>query len=297
MSQTARTLSVQRRRYAETPRKGIAEAAVARENHVVAGIGYRVLAGSRQAFGAIQSSRRERGASGGAQRRRIPKFDGAAGFGYTAQRRLGIVEIAASSEVKLTIDKRTSDRPVRTIKTASRGADVARNPMLNKGTAFSSEERQALGLEGSLPFRAKNQTQQAERIYEQVQAQPDDLQKYLLLSALLNRNAHLFYSVLRDHLEELMPIVYTPTVGTAVQRFSRVFQGGGGVWITPDMKGRMADVLRRSSASATFVCSSSRTTSRSSGSATKARAAWRSRWASSRCTRRRPASIPRARCR
>ena len=77
-----------------------------------------------------------------------------------------------------------------------------------------------------------------------MQAQPDDLQKYLLLSALLNRNAHLFYRVLIDHLEELMPIVYTPTVGTAVQRFSRVFQGGGGVWITPDMKGRMADVLR-----------------------------------------------------
>src|SRR5690606_23011954 len=82
------------------------------------------------------------------------------------------------------------------------------------------------------------------RIYEQLQAQPDDLQKYVMLSALLNRNVHLFYRVLIDHLEELMPIVYTPTVGTAVQRFSRVFQGGGGVWITPDMKGRMADVLR-----------------------------------------------------
>jgi malic enzyme len=115
--------------------------------------------------------------------------------------------------------------------------------MLNKGTAFTNEERQRLGLEGSLPFRSSNQKLQAERIFEQVQAQPDDLQKYLLLSALLNRNAHLFYRVLIDHLEELMPIVYTPTVGTAVQHFSRVFQGGGGVWITPDMKGRMADVL------------------------------------------------------
>jgi malate dehydrogenase (oxaloacetate-decarboxylating) len=146
--------------------------------------------------------------------------------------------------LKLTIDKRTSDRPVRTISTACRGADVARNPMLNKGTAFSSEERLGLGLEGSLPFKSTNQKQQADRIYEQVQAQSDDLQKYLLLSALLNRNAHLFYKVLIDHIEDLMPIVYTPTVGTAVQRFSRVFQGGSGVWITPDMKGRMADVLR-----------------------------------------------------
>jgi malic enzyme len=141
-------------------------------------------------------------------------------------------------------DKRTSTRASRTIKTASRGSDVVRNPMLNKGTAFSGEERQRLGLEGSLPYRSTNQKQQADRIFEQLQAQPDDLQKYLLLSALLNRNAHLFYRVLIDHIEDLMPIVYTPTVGTAVQHFSRVFQGGGGVWITPDMKGRMAEVLR-----------------------------------------------------
>jgi malate dehydrogenase (oxaloacetate-decarboxylating) len=80
--------------------------------------------------------------------------------------------------------------------------------------------------------RSKNLALQAARIHEQLQAQPDDLQKYVLLSALLNRNVHLFYRVLQDRLEELMPIIYTPTVGTAVQRFSRVFQGGGGVWIT-----------------------------------------------------------------
>ncbi|HET7132050.1 MAG TPA: NAD-dependent malic enzyme, partial [Gammaproteobacteria bacterium] len=132
----------------------------------------------------------------------------------------------------------------RSVGTRARGLELIRNPMLNKGTAFSAEERHRLGLEGLLPVRSKNLTQQAARIYEQLQAQPDDLQKYVLLSALLNRNVHLFYRVLEDHLEELMPIVYTPTVGTAVQRFSRVFQGGGGIWITPDMKGRMHDVLR-----------------------------------------------------
>jgi malic enzyme len=125
-----------------------------------------------------------------------------------------------------------------------RGADVLRNPLLNKGTGFSAAERQGLRIEGLLPFKSISQEQQAARIYEQLQAQPDPLQKYLLLSALQNRNAYLFYRLLGDHLEELMPIVYTPTVGTATQRFSRVFQGGGGVWITPDMKGRMADVLR-----------------------------------------------------
>jgi malic enzyme len=144
----------------------------------------------------------------------------------------------------LTAGKRTQP-PKATVKAAARGADVLRNPRINKGTAFTAPERQQFGLEGLLPIQIKTQSQQAERIYEQLQAQNDDLQKYVLLSALLNRNQHLFYRVLADHLEELMPIVYTPTVGMAVQRFSRVFQGGGGVWITPDMQGRMADVLRR----------------------------------------------------
>jgi malic enzyme len=144
----------------------------------------------------------------------------------------------------LAAESRTTRHPKPNVKSAARGADVLRNPRLNKGTAFSGPERQRLGLEGLLPIQIKSQAQQAERIYEQLKAQSDDLQKYVLLSALLNRNQHLFYRVLGDHLEELMPIVYTPTVGIAVQRFSRVFQGGGGVWITPDMQGRMADVLR-----------------------------------------------------
>ena len=141
------------------------------------------------------------------------------------------------------VDK-TPRLPKQTVTTPARGADVLRDPRLNKGTGFSALERQQLGLEGLLPIQIKSQSHQAQRIYEQLQSESDDLQKYVLLSALLNRNQHLFYRVLRDHLEELMPIVYTPTVGIAVQRFSRVFQGGGGVWITPDMQGRMSDVLR-----------------------------------------------------
>jgi malic enzyme len=136
------------------------------------------------------------------------------------------------------------ERVPRIVKTAARGAELLRSPMLNKGTAFTAEERIRLGLEGLLPVRIKTQAQQAGRIYEQLKSQPDDLQKYVLLSALLNRNVHLFYRVLADHLEELMPIIYTPTVGEATQRFSRVFQGGGGVWITPHMKGRMRETLR-----------------------------------------------------
>src|SRR5690606_30272557 len=104
--------------------------------------------------------------------------------------------------------------------------ELLRNPMLNKGTAFSAHERMWLGLEGLLPVQIKTQAQQARRIYDQLQAENDDLQKYVMLSALLNRNVHLFYRVLADNLQELMPIVYTPTVGVATQKYSRVFQGG-----------------------------------------------------------------------
>jgi hypothetical protein len=146
----------------------------------------------------------------------------------------------------LNLPKRKSAllRSAKVATTILRGREVLRNPVINKGTAFTARERELLGLEGLLPVQFKTQEQQADRIYEQLQAQPDDLQKYVLLAALQNRNMHLFHAVLRDHLEELMPIVYTPTVGTAVQRFSRVFQGGGGVWITPDMQGTMVTVLR-----------------------------------------------------
>jgi malate dehydrogenase (oxaloacetate-decarboxylating) len=139
------------------------------------------------------------------------------------------------------VDRRSA---ARNVKIAARGSALIRNPTLNKGTGFPIGERQAFGLEGLLPVRAKNQSQQAERIYQQLSSAPDDLQKYVMLNALLNRNVQLYYRVLADHLEELMPIVYTPTVGAAVQRFSQVFQGGGGIWITPDMKGRMETVLR-----------------------------------------------------
>jgi hypothetical protein len=105
-------------------------------------------------------------------------------------------------------DRRSTPR---NLKVTGRGSALIRNPALNKGTGFPLGERRALGLEGLLPVRAKNQAQQAERIYQQLRNAPDDLQKYVMLNALLNRNVHLYYRVLADHLEELMPIVYTPT--------------------------------------------------------------------------------------
>jgi len=129
------------------------------------------------------------------------------------------------------------------LEVSQRGFDLIRTPLLNKGTAFSSEERRTFGLEGLLPYESKNLDQQARRVYAQICRHTDDLEKHVAIAALRDRNETLFYRVLCDNLEEFMPIVYTPTVGSATQHFSHMFQQGRGLWITPDMQGRMTEVL------------------------------------------------------
>ena len=129
---------------------------------------------------------------------------------------------------------------------SKRGNDLIRDPLLNKGTAFTPEERRALGLEGLLPSRVNSLDQQASRIEQQIDRYDEPLNKYIALADLQNRNEQLFYRVLTDNLESLMPVVYTPTVGGATKRFSHTFRRGRGVWITPDHRGRMAEILRAS---------------------------------------------------
>ncbi|HEX6259251.1 MAG TPA: NAD-dependent malic enzyme [Woeseiaceae bacterium] len=124
-----------------------------------------------------------------------------------------------------------------------RGVQLIRQPLLNKGTGFPEEDRRAFGLEGLLPVRYNPIELQARRIFASIQSKANDLEKYISLMALQDRNEHLFYHLLRNHLEELMPIVYTPTVGEATRNFSQVFRRGRGVWITPDLRGRIAEVL------------------------------------------------------
>jgi malate dehydrogenase (oxaloacetate-decarboxylating) len=131
----------------------------------------------------------------------------------------------------------------KTITTTARGQDVLRNPLLYKGTAFSPAERQLLGLSGLMPSQQNTQEQQAVRFYEKLEVTPEPIDKYRSLMALQDRNEHLYYKVLMDHLFELMPIVYTPTVGLATQRFSAVFERGRGIWITPDHRGRIGEVM------------------------------------------------------
>ena len=125
-----------------------------------------------------------------------------------------------------------------------RGVRLLRNPMYTKGTAFSQEERLTLGLDGLLPHAVTSMEQQARRVYASIQRKQDPLEKYIGLAALQDRNEHLFYRVLIDHIEEFLPIVYTPTVGRACQEFSHIFRRARGIWITPEHRGHIADVLR-----------------------------------------------------
>ena len=125
-----------------------------------------------------------------------------------------------------------------------RGADLYRDPLLNKGSAFTPQERAQLGLDGLLPSRVNTMAQQVRRIHMTLDRLRDPFDKYLELAGLQDRNEQLFYRVLSDQLKALMPIIYTPTVGKATREFSHVFRRARGVWITPDHRGRIADVLR-----------------------------------------------------
>jgi malic enzyme len=133
-------------------------------------------------------------------------------------------------------------RPV--IEVARRGERLLNHPMYNKGSAFSRTERQTFGLEGLLPDVVTPMERQAQRIVGHIARKADPLEKYIGLSALQDRNEHLFYRVLLDNLEEYLPIVYTPTVGKASQRYSHIFRRGRGIFITPRHRGRIAEVLR-----------------------------------------------------
>jgi len=124
-----------------------------------------------------------------------------------------------------------------------RGPQLLNHPMYNRATAFTRDERRALGLEGLLPDVVSSMEQQARRAYGNIARKGEPLERFIGLAALQDRNEHLFYRVLGDHLEEFLPIVYTPTVGLACQQYSRIFRRARGLWITPEHKGRMSEVL------------------------------------------------------
>jgi malate dehydrogenase (oxaloacetate-decarboxylating)(NADP+) len=118
------------------------------------------------------------------------------------------------------------------------------DPTRNKGTAFSETERDALGLRGLLPPRVCTLDQQTLRVLENLRRKPNDLEKYIFLMGLLDRNETLFYRVLLDHLTELMPIIYTPTVGQACLEYGHIFRRSRGLFISANDRGRIPRILQ-----------------------------------------------------
>ena len=137
--------------------------------------------------------------------------------------------------------------------TTCRGYNVLSDPWLNKGTAFPEPERAALGLTGLLPSRILTLDQQAERAYKQCSQQASDLDKNVYLTALHDRNEVLFYRVLTDHLSELLPIVYTPTIGEAIQQYSHQYRRPRGVYLSIDTPDQIETALRATELSADEV--------------------------------------------
>jgi malate dehydrogenase (oxaloacetate-decarboxylating) len=137
--------------------------------------------------------------------------------------------------------------------TTCRGYSVLSDPWLNKGTAFTESERDALGLTGLLPSRVLTLDQQAQRAYRQCSRQASDLDKNIYLTALHDRNEVLFYRVLTDHLSELLPIVYTPTIGEAIQQYSHQYRRPRGVYLSIDAPDQIETALSAPELSAADV--------------------------------------------
>jgi len=123
------------------------------------------------------------------------------------------------------------------------GLALLRDPLLNKGTAFTEEEREALGLRGFLPATVLSMQAQVERVLTNLRTLPSDLEKYVALNSLHDRNEALFFRVVCDHIDEIQPLIYTPTVGLACQKYGLIFQRPRGLFISYNDRGRIAEIL------------------------------------------------------
>jgi malate dehydrogenase (oxaloacetate-decarboxylating)(NADP+) len=137
-----------------------------------------------------------------------------------------------------------SNRPGDHSMPSPRGMALLRDPLLNKGTAFTEQERVALGLRGLLPARALSMQAQAARVMTNIRHLPTDLEKHVALNALHDRNEALFFSVVCDNIDEIQPLIYTPTVGLACQKYGLIFQRPRGMFISANDRGQIAEVLK-----------------------------------------------------
>jgi len=124
-----------------------------------------------------------------------------------------------------------------------RGKALLNDPGLNKSTAFTRQEREALGLRGLLPWTVSSMDDQVQRVLGNMRRKSNAIEKYIFLNALLERNHRLFYRSLIDHIEEILPIVYTPTVGEACREFANIFRRTQGFYVTPQDRGEIRRIL------------------------------------------------------
>jgi len=124
------------------------------------------------------------------------------------------------------------------------GVKLIRDPAFNKGTAFTEKEREVLGLRGLLPPKVHTMEEQVLRVLENFRRKPNDIEKYIFMISLQDRNKTLFYRIVMDHIEEMMPIIYTPTVGQACQEYGHIFRRPRGIFISAKERGRMPELLR-----------------------------------------------------
>jgi malate dehydrogenase (oxaloacetate-decarboxylating) len=127
-----------------------------------------------------------------------------------------------------------------------KGHDLLLNPFTNKGTAFSQRERYALDINGLLPPSSSTMQQQMQRTYAAFSAKATNLEKFIYLSALQDRNQTLFYRLVLEHIDEMMPVVYTPVVGEACQRFSHIYRRARGLYIAYEQRDHVGEILRNS---------------------------------------------------
>jgi malate dehydrogenase (oxaloacetate-decarboxylating)(NADP+) len=125
----------------------------------------------------------------------------------------------------------------------ARGVALLRDPLLNKGTAFTEVERDELGLRGLLPAHVLSMEAQAARVMTNLRRLPNDLEKYVALNALHDRNEALFFRIVVDNIDEIQPLIYTPTVGLACERFGHIFQRPRGLFISANDRGRIPELL------------------------------------------------------
>jgi len=130
-----------------------------------------------------------------------------------------------------------------TIPELHRGVKILHDPLRNKGTAFTEAEREALGLRGLLPPKVHSHAGQELRVLGALRSKVTDLERYLYLMALQDRNETLFFRVVINHIEEMMPLIYTPTVGQACQEFGHIYQRPRGLYVSLEDRGRVKEVL------------------------------------------------------